>query len=213
MTCPYPVNSYLSGEDLFHPIHTLQQRAIDLSGIDLETANAIDDINIGNIIGEYNMLQLYEKFYKRCTEDPDAWFSDLFIEAGDEYASNNSEFLLQRLGGESYYADRKGIPNLLEIHAKMEINEKKAERYLDHMEEVLTEFENSEDISAKHKKMIMNYFRFNAYMLVAAQEASENFIDDGPVPPNADLKDDLRNPHVDESTVATDNDSATLGSR
>ena len=94
---------------------------------------------------------------------------------------------MQRLGGPSYYSDRKGHPNLIARHAHLEMTSRTAERWLDHMDEALEELENKENIiNHKQKTIIMNHFRYQAYILVASQEAAEEMSTNGPVPPNCD---------------------------
>ena len=187
MSVPYPVSSCYSG-GLLHPVQRLQARAEELSGVSYEDAHFIDNVNLGEKIGEFSMMTLSESFYKKCVNDPDEWFSGMFV-GKEDFANDQNEYLLQRLGGPSYYSDRKGNPNLNIRHAHLGITSRSAERWLEHMEEALGELENSEGvINHKQKTILMNHFRYQAYYLVAAQEAQDEMGAGGPVPPNADEK-------------------------
>jgi truncated hemoglobin YjbI len=185
MSKPYPVSACFSG-GFDHPVQRLQARAEELSGITYEQAHVIDDVNLGEKIGEFSMMTLSESFYKKCVNDPDEWFSDMFL-GKEDFAGDQNEYMLQRLGGPSYYTDRKGHPNLIKRHAHVEITSRTAERWLDYMEESLGELENNDAIiNHKQKTILMNHFRYQAYYLVAAHEAKEELSAGGPVPPNAD---------------------------
>lgn len=183
----YPFSACYSG-GFVHPVQRLQSRAEELSGVSYEEANFIDNVNMGEKIGEFSMMSMSESFYKKCVNDPDEWFSEMFV-GREEFANDQNEYLLQRFGGPSYYSDRKGHPNLIMRHAHLEITSRTAERWLEHMEESLGELENNDAIiNHKQKQILMNHFRYQAYYLVAAQEAKEELGAGGPVPPNADEK-------------------------
>ena len=125
-----------------------------------------------------------DESFHECVNDPDEWF-----DVRRPRICRQNEYLLQRLGGPSYYSDRKGHPNLIMRHAHLEITSRTAERWLEHMEESLGELENNDAIiNHKQKQILMNHFRYQAYYLVAAQEAKEELGAGGPVPPNADEK-------------------------
>jgi hemoglobin len=180
----WPVSGCFSGSGL-HPMQLLQQRATELSGVSYQDANEIDSINLGEIIGEYNMLQLSESFYKKVLNDKDEWFRNMFS-GREDFASDQNEFIMQRMGGPSYYSDRKGTPGLIKRHAHIEMSPRTAERWLEYMDETLEEFEINKDISARQREMMMSYFRWQSYFLVASQEASYQMSEEGPSPPNLD---------------------------
>ena len=73
------------------------------------------------------MMGLSEAFYKKCVEDPDEWFSHMFLGKSD-FIGDQNEYLMQRLGGPSYYSDRKGHPNLIASHAHLEMTSRTAGR-------------------------------------------------------------------------------------
>lgn len=84
---------------------------------------------------------------------------------------NYSDFLMQRFGGPNYYADRRGTPNLMTRHAYTHMNKYFVERWLEIMEAAIKEM--SEYINVDNKDIMMNYFKFTCYYMVAAQEAQE----------------------------------------
>jgi truncated hemoglobin YjbI len=180
----WPVSGCFGGAS-HHPMQLLQARASELSGVSYEEANAIDDLSLGEQIGEYNMMQLSESFYKKILNDKDDWFRDMFS-GRDDFPGDQNEFFLQRLGGPSYYSDRKGNPSLIHKHANFEMSPRTAERWLEYMDETLEEVENNKDISSKEREIMMAYFRWQAYLLVASQEASHQMSAEGPNPPNTD---------------------------
>ena len=130
----------------------------------------MDDINVALKIGEYGMMQVSERFLARAREDPDAWFSGMFS-GREDFAQDQSDYFLQRFGGQSYYADRKGPSQLIDRHARFECSPRSAERWLQHMDGALSE---TEEVSANQRKHMMKFFRFQSYFLVAAQEAARD---------------------------------------
>lgn len=162
-----PVSAAFSAPHGRHPLQLLQDRASELSGVTFEQAMEIDDVNIATKIGEYVMMQLSERFHKRVLADPDDWFRGLFS-GREDFPQDQSDFLLQRLGGPSYFADRKGNGALIERHAKFEMSPRTAERWLEHMHASLAE---TDELKPSQRSAMMLYFRHTAYFLVASQEA------------------------------------------
>ena len=181
----WPVSACFTG-DRVHPIQRLQARASELSGVTYDEAHEIDDLNLGEQIGEYNMMQLAEAFHKRVLNDKDPWFRDMFS-GKEDYPQNLNEYVLQRLGGPSYYSDRKGNPGLIAKHKNFEISPRTAERWLEYMDESLEEVEVKDQlITTVQRGMILAHFKWQAYILVASQEAAEEMSTGGPRPPNTD---------------------------
>jgi len=162
-----PISAAFSAPHGRHPLQLLQDRASELSGVTFEQAMEIDDVNIATKIGEYVMMQLSERFHKRVLADPDDWFRGLFS-GREDFPQDQSDFLLQRLGGPSYFADRKGNGALIERHAKFEMSPRTAERWLEHMDASLLE---TDELKPSQRSSMMLYFRHTAYFLVASQEA------------------------------------------
>ena len=63
MSSAYPVSSCYSG-GFDHPVQRIQARAEELSGVSYEEAHFIDNVNLGEKIGEFEMMGLSEAFYK-----------------------------------------------------------------------------------------------------------------------------------------------------
>lgn len=57
-----------------NPIHLLQQKALELSGLEYGQAFAIDESDIGQKLGEFYITLLVEKFYGKVYNDKDEWF-------------------------------------------------------------------------------------------------------------------------------------------
>jgi hypothetical protein len=57
-----------------NPIHLLQQKALELSGLTYDQAFAIDESDIGEKLGEFYITLLVEKFYGKVYSDKDEWF-------------------------------------------------------------------------------------------------------------------------------------------
>ena len=180
----WPVSSCFAGSTK-HPMQLLQARATELSGVSYDEANAIDDLNLGEQIGEFNMMQISESFYKKVLNDKDDWFRGMFS-GREDFAGDQNEFILQRLGGPSYYSDRKRNPSLVTKHAAFEMSPRTAERWLEYMDDTLIEVENNKDITSTQRDIMMAYFRWQAYILVASQEAANHMSAEGPSPPNSD---------------------------
>ena len=107
-----PISAHSTG-GCRHPIQRLNERACELSGVDFDEAFKVDEMQLGERIGEFNMAQVSERFHRKVVDDKDPWFRDMFTSSSEDFVSNQSEYLLQRLGGPNYYSDRRGTPNLI----------------------------------------------------------------------------------------------------
>jgi truncated hemoglobin YjbI len=180
LKCPCPASAVhrpvnpCSAAISIHPLQRLQYRAAVLSGVPIERAYEIDEVNISKTLNEYYTSELAERFYKRILDDRDEWFTSIWKDSNmEDLQSDFSEYLLQRLGGESYYSSRKGNPNLIVRHAKFEMSARVAEKWLGHMYDVLEDMEVVDElpvINETCREILMNFFRFTAYLMVAAQE-------------------------------------------
>ena len=153
-----------------HSIQRLEKRACELSGIEMDKAKEIDEYDLATSLGEFTLTTLYEKFYAKVLEDKDDWFRDMFQSSIEDLVANESEYLIQRLGGPSYYTDRKGIPSLIKMHYNVEMTPRTAEKWLEYMETTLEEMVS--EIDEPTRDVLMAYFRFSAYFMIASQEAS-----------------------------------------
>jgi len=157
-----------------HSIQRLEKRACELSGIELDKAKEIDEYNLATLLGEFTITTLYEKFYAKVLEDKDDWFREMFQTPLEDLVANESEYLIQRLGGPSYYTDRKGIPSLLKMHYNFEISPRTAEKWLEYMETTLEEMVT--EIDEPTRDVLMAFFRFSAYFMIASQEAQATMV-------------------------------------
>ena len=166
MACP--VSGHFSALHGRHPIQLLNDRAVELSGVPFEEAMAIDEVNVTTKIGELAMLQMSERFLKHVMEDSDEEFKGMFS-GREDFAQDQADYLLQRLGGPSYFSDRKGNGQLIERHSRFPIDSAKAEKWLTHMFAALEE---TEEIKPGQREIIRKYLRFTAFFIVAAQEST-----------------------------------------
>ena len=64
-----------------------------------------------------------------------------------------------------------GMPNLVQAHREIEMTVRSAQKWCDYMEETIDELVTEKIILEKFRNILMNYFKYTAYNLVAAQEA------------------------------------------
>jgi truncated hemoglobin YjbI len=166
MACP--VSGHFSVLHGRHPVQLLNDRAEELSGVTFEEAMQIDDVNVTTKIGELAMLQMSERFLKHVMEDSDEEFKSMFS-GREDFAQDQADYLLQRLGGPSYFSDRKGNGQLIERHSRFAIDAPIAEKWLAHMSGALEE---TEEVKPGQRELIRKYLRFTAYFIVAAQEST-----------------------------------------
>lgn len=168
MSCP--ISAHFSAPHGRHPVQLLQDRAAELSGVTFDEACGVDEVNVALKIGEYGMMQVSERFLARARGDQDEWFAGMFS-GREDFVQDQSDYLLQRFGGPSYYADRKGPGQLIDRHAGFECSPRTAERWLQHMDAALAD---TEEVSGNQRKHMMTFLRFQSYFLVAAQEAARD---------------------------------------
>lgn len=140
----------------------------------MEKAKEIDEFDLAKLLGEFTITTLYEKFYSKVLEDKDDWFRDMFQSPLEDLVANESEYLIQRLGGPSYCTDRKGVPSLIRIHYNHEISPRTAEKWLEIMETTLEEM--VAEIDEQTRDVLMSFFRFSAYYMIASQEAQATMV-------------------------------------
>lgn len=167
-SCFIPVSPVSSCQSI-HPMQILQYRASVLSGVSLERAFQIDDMRLGNVLGEYYVSELTNSFYRRVLEDPNSWFRDMFKSDFEDLSQNLADYVLQRLGGSTYYTDRNGYCSLIFRHSKFEMTARAAEKWINHMEDALSSMD-QEIFNEEIHDALIDFFRHSAYFLVAAQE-------------------------------------------
>ena len=153
-----------------NPHTRLFDRATELSGVTAMRLAEVDDSNLGNEIGDYFLHKLAETFYTRAQADPDPAFRLMFADrAVFPLAQNLGEFVTQRFGGHTFYGTRRGNMSLVGRHAHLTITADKAEKWLKHMDALIDELFLKNEISALHRALLLDYFAWTAYYLVAAQ--------------------------------------------
>ncbi len=60
---------------------------------------------------------------------------------------------------------------MVKAHSQVEMTVRTAQKWCDYMEETIDELITEKVIVEKFKNILMNYFKYTAYNLVAAQEA------------------------------------------
>jgi truncated hemoglobin YjbI len=161
---------------IVNPIQQLHHLAAEASGVSIEAAYAIDEINLGKKLPDYVFTQLADIFYRKIYDDTDPandWFRLYFQHKTiEESVLDLSEYLTQRLGGKNYYTQRKGFINLHAHHCMLKLPEKAAERWMEYMKETLDEMES--DINDATADKLKDFFRFTAFlMVIGGQKAAE----------------------------------------
>lgn len=92
------------------------------------------------------------------------------------------------MGGMDFYAGRQGLPALMRRHQDLNITSEEAEEWLRVMNEAMDEMEKERELTKNPlvegrpkmtplpRKLLMNYFRYLAYYLVAAEETRRSFV-------------------------------------
>jgi len=142
----------------------LQDKAAEKSGISLQDAFSIDEVNIYQKIGHGAFVKLSTEFYNRVFKDEkEPWFKEIFIGSSKEEAIQNQyEFFIQRMGGPPLFSQRKGHPALLGRNQDFKIDDKGAKRWLEHMKEALDSVPEIDDDS---KKRMFNFFSHTAFFI------------------------------------------------
>ena len=167
----------------------IQASACRFSGVSMEEAFVIDkaEPSLYVRLGHPALVALSTRFYDAVyAEDPAgefAWFRAIF--AGSDKAAairNQHEFLTQRLGGPSFFSDRKGHPALIGRHMGFGgegVSHRAAVRWLHHMEAALNhcaaeggEGGESTVIDEDSRARLLAFFRHTAYFLVAGVGAA-----------------------------------------
>lgn len=95
-------------------------------------------------IGENNLSNLVDAFYKRVAQHPD--LAPIFPKDFTETARKQKQFLTQFLGGPALYTHEHGHPMLRARHLPFEITEKRALAWLACMHEAMHEVDIDEFI-------------------------------------------------------------------
>ncbi|HMV78243.1 MAG TPA: truncated hemoglobin family protein [Leptospiraceae bacterium] len=134
------------------------------TGLSIERAMRIDEVNLYNRLGEETFWKLSRTFYAKVYNDEEEkWFKNIFKNRSMEEAIQNQvEFFMQRMGGPAYFSKRKGHPALIGRHMPFNMGEKAAVRWLHHMKASLEEVK---EIDEDSRSRMMDYFTHTAYFL------------------------------------------------
>ncbi|KAL8171661.1 hypothetical protein V2J09_023465 [Rumex salicifolius] len=149
-------------------MQSLQQKASQYSGVDVDDAFAIDETNLFEKLGLQTFINLSTNFYTRVYDDEEEWFRSIFANSKKEEAIQNQyEFFVQRMGGPPLFSQRRGHPALIGRHRPFSVTHQAADRWLHHMQLAL---DCVPEIDPGTKLKMMNFFRHTAFFLVAGDE-------------------------------------------
>lgn len=124
--------------------------------------------------GPDGMKTLSTHFYDRVFADKaHPWFLGIFATSTKQEAIDNQyRFLVQTFGGPELYKEKKGkYSRLVGRHANYSIGVSAAQRWIEHMEEAISEHANLKgDEHELAREYLIMYFRFTAYYIVVASE-------------------------------------------
>lgn len=105
----------------------------------------------------------------------------MFTSSLNTNVQNLTDYILQRIGGHSYYSDRKGFPSLIHRHTHLELTEALAERWLGHFADALGAMgvEGGVVVDDAHKTILLNHLRYTAYYMVAASNVQKEMASNG----------------------------------
>ena len=133
------------------------------TGLTIEEAMRIDEVNLYKKLGEETFWKLSRTFYTKVFNDEETWFKNIFKNKNMEDAiENQAEFFMQRMGGPMYFSERKGHPALIGRHMPFNMSEKAANRWLLHMKAAVAE---TTEIDKGSAERMMAYFTHTAYFL------------------------------------------------
>ena len=160
----------------------IHDRALELSGLTYDRAFAIDDVNLIAMekegCQEEWLFDLTEDFFERIFADEEdntvpkefrCHYQNKY-EDSDELSNNYSDWMVQRLGGEDFYSNRRGLPALLARHSNINITTELAEMWLAYMRKAMDFVESEKKIKKLPRNMIEDHLRYCAYYLVAGSE-------------------------------------------
>jgi hypothetical protein len=103
----------------------------------------------------------------------------------DELIQSYYEYLHQRLGGKSYFSDRRGHPNLVSFHAQVGISSRCQYKWLTLMEDAIDALDDF--ITSEMKVVLMTFFTHLcstyqiATQVMESHENSRLYDDDFPI--------------------------------
>jgi len=144
-------------------MNPLDAQVEQITGLTVEQAMQIDEVNIFELLGEALFYKLSTNFYNRVFNDEEIWFRDIFKGKKIENAiQNQAEFFMQRMGGPTLYSERRGHPALIARHMPFDMSRRAADRWVHHMK---LAFDDTPEIPADARDRMMKYFTHTAYFL------------------------------------------------
>ena len=139
------------------------------SALDAHASRAAQ-VNLYEQLGEAALRRLSTAFYERVYSDrvplPDGTLlRHAFANTTKaDAASNQSDFLIERLGGPPLYTQRKGPFALIGRHAPYAgVTRDAAHRWLQHMDAALAAVP---EVDEDARRRLQSYFRYTAYFIV-----------------------------------------------
>ena len=141
---------------------------------------------------ETTLIRLCEKFFDLVEKDDDEWFKNMYAESSmrkDELAQCYYEYINQKLGGKSYFSDRRGNPNLISFHAQVGISYQCYNKWLSLMEDAIDHLDDVINSNMKASLMIFFTHICSTYMIatnVMTSHETSPIYDELPInqPPN-----------------------------
>jgi truncated hemoglobin YjbI len=143
----------------------LEEGAKELSGISLERAKALDDINLVKKCGEVAFIRLAESFVSQAFDNLTLGPMFAGIEQ-DEMTQSLYEYFIQRFGGRPYFTERKGTVSLFRRHRHVTINETTCDVWLRIMGGCLENLVPSV-FDSKSARILMDHLRYTCGALMA----------------------------------------------
>jgi truncated hemoglobin YjbI len=166
-----PAGADDDGEEQGSPLapHTisllLEGAARELSGISMERAKALDDVNLVKKCGEVAFIRLAESFVSQAYENLTLGPMFAGVEQ-EEMAQSLNEYFIQRFGGRPYFADRKGTVSLFRRHRHVPIDETTCDVWLRIMGGCLENLVPAA-FDAKSARIVMDHMRYTCGALMA----------------------------------------------
>lgn len=151
----------------------LQQEAYRNGGVTVE--DSVEALQLSpslyERIGREEGFELLSRmFYDRVFADKkEPWFLNIFSSSTKQEAIESQfRFLVQTFGGPDLYKQKKGkYTRLAGRHANYNIGLKAAARWMDHMTVAVEEHPTLQH-DEEARKVLLNYFQYTAYYIVAA---------------------------------------------
>lgn len=140
-------------------------RSLEIQAVDVRPSTLFERLG-----GEGPIRLLVSMFYRRAFSDPEAWFREIFARRDEATAIQNlADFLIQRWGGPTLYAARRGPAQMVSRHMSFEMKPGSAERWLYHMDAAIARMKSWD---AETVGLLKDYFRYQAHFLAYSYAAA-----------------------------------------